>query len=54
MYNAITDQLEQMEKDRAELLKRVEETKGDKFAHADAVNALKAHDIEVGRLLGLK
>ena len=48
--NTTIDQLRMMEADRKKLLERVNNTKG--FEHADAVAALKAHDIAVGKLLG--
>ena len=50
MNNPIFDQLKQMEAERKLLLKR--ETKD--FEHEQAVVILKAHDIEVGKLLGFK
>ena len=49
--NTITDQLKQMEADRKKLVARVNSTTG--FDHDQAIQDLKAHDIEVGKLLGL-
>jgi len=51
-YNSIVEQLKQMEEDRKKLVERVNSTTG--FEHDDAVSALKAHDIEVGKMLEQK
>ena len=51
--NTLTDQLKQMENDRKKLVKRIESATTD-FEREQAIQDLKAHDIEVGKLLGLK
>jgi hypothetical protein len=49
-YDSITDQLKQMEAERKLLVARVKEATG--FENEQAMAILKAHDIEVGKLLG--
>lgn len=48
--NELMEQLKYMEEERKKLVARMNSTTG--FEHDDAVAALKAHDVEVGRLLG--
>lgn len=51
--NPLTDQLKQMDADRKKLLERLQAIKDKtRYEYKELQQTIKAHDIEVGRLLG--